>query len=332
MGRLQNPESEAVYASYMVRFVCFYLRVLADEEQRIIRFRQQHNTVAIDDDGNDDSNSDNDSDDSNSDSNNEKGSEADDDIAQPRRRTRSQQQVDMMNDARELFEQTRDQKSHAIRLWDALDSSDRAGQMEALIASISSFNFTEYHPVALSTGLIQFLAVLGIDSEMARLQTAKNCSYMLAGMLYCMRVIALTKLLPASQRETQTIDSCSQFLSMRHKYLADGTFTLMSEVLNMLAYGKYVGLTAGNSGNAYWSEDKKTFYLNSQPILVSCFCKTVQDLVVETSEKLWELCWINDRKDRVALDLKQVVDDVTFTKRRTSFVDAPGNNLPDGHT
>jgi hypothetical protein len=32
LARLQNPESQAVYASYIVRFVCFYLRVIADEE------------------------------------------------------------------------------------------------------------------------------------------------------------------------------------------------------------------------------------------------------------------------------------------------------------
>jgi hypothetical protein len=47
-----------------------------------------------------------------------------------------------------------------------------------------------YHPVALSTGLVQFLAVLGIDPDMARLRTAKNYSYMLAGMVYCTQVIA----------------------------------------------------------------------------------------------------------------------------------------------
>jgi hypothetical protein len=87
--------------------------------------------------------------------------------------------------------------------------------MEALLALISSFIFTEYYPVALSTGLVQFLAVLGIDLEMACLRTAKNYLYMLAGTVYCMRVIALEKLLPASQRETQMIDSCNYFLSMR---------------------------------------------------------------------------------------------------------------------
>ena len=132
--------------------------------------------------------------------------------------------------------------------------------MEALLASISSFIFTTYHPVALSTGLVQFLAVLGIDPDMARLRTAKNYLYMLAGMVYCTRVIAASQLLLGSRRDTQTEQDCDYLMEMRHKYLVDGTFTLMSAMLSLLAYGKFIGLMAGNSGNAYWSEDKQTFY------------------------------------------------------------------------
>jgi hypothetical protein len=41
LARLQNPENQTVYASYVVRFVCFYLRVLTDEEQRTVRSTQQ---------------------------------------------------------------------------------------------------------------------------------------------------------------------------------------------------------------------------------------------------------------------------------------------------
>jgi hypothetical protein len=36
------------------------------------------------------------------------------------------------------------------------------------------------------------------------LQTAKNYLYMLAGMAYCVRVLALEKLLLEGQRDTQT--------------------------------------------------------------------------------------------------------------------------------
>jgi hypothetical protein len=34
----------------------------------------------------------------------------------------------------------------------------------------------------------------------------------------------------------------------------------MSEMISLLAYGKHIGLSAGNSGNAYWSKDKQVFY------------------------------------------------------------------------
>lgn len=41
MARLQNPASQTQYASYRVRSVCFFLCVLADEEQQIVRFEQR---------------------------------------------------------------------------------------------------------------------------------------------------------------------------------------------------------------------------------------------------------------------------------------------------
>ena len=35
MARLQNPESQARYARYMVKFVCYVLRFVADAEARL---------------------------------------------------------------------------------------------------------------------------------------------------------------------------------------------------------------------------------------------------------------------------------------------------------
>ena len=101
--------------------------------------------------------------------------------------------------------------------------------------------------------MIQFLAVLGYDTDTDRLRTAKNYSYMLAGMVYCVRVIAAEKLLPGSQRSTQTEQDRDRFLEMRHKYLADSSFSPISEIISMLRYSKHVRLNAGNSGNAHWS-------------------------------------------------------------------------------
>ena len=104
--------------------------------------------------------------------------------------------------------------------------------------------------------------------------------------MYCVRVIAAEKLLPGSQRSTQTEQDRDRFLEMRHKYLADGSFSPMSEMISMLGYGKHVGLNAGNSGNAHWSQDKQTFYLHGRPIAISRFRKIAQDLLAETEQML----------------------------------------------
>ena len=128
--------------------------------------------------------------------------------------------------------------------------------------------------------------MLRIDVDTGCLQTVKNYLYMLAGMVYCVQVLALKKLLLEGQRDTQTEEDYNSFLATRHKQLADGTFSLMSEMISMLAYGKHIGLTAGNSGNAYWLEDKQTFYLNGRPIVIRRFCKMAQDLLAETEQML----------------------------------------------
>jgi hypothetical protein len=179
-------------------------------------------------------------------------------------------------------------------------------------------------------GLVQFLAVLGIDGGMGCLRTAKNYLFMLAGMVYCVRVLGLEMLLLARGRDGQTEADRDNFMDMRKKYLADGSFSPMSEMINLLAMGKHIGLNAGNSGNAYWLQDKETFYLNGRLIVMARFCKMAQDLVAETVEMLWALCWVDRLQDWFAIKLEEVVDDVAFTKRGMLFVESPGNRLAGG--
>ena len=93
--------------------------------------------------------------------------------------------------------------------------------------------------------------MLGINIDTGRLQTAKNYLYMLAGMVYCVQVLALEKLLLRGQRDRQTEEDCNSFLATQYKQLADSTFSLISEIISMLAYSKHIRLTASNLGNAY---------------------------------------------------------------------------------
>jgi hypothetical protein len=64
-------------------------------------------------------------------------------------------------------------------------------------------------------------------------------------------VLRVKKLLPAAERDEQTKDNCDRFLEMRKKHLADSLYSLMSEMISLLAYRKHAALNKGNAGNAY---------------------------------------------------------------------------------
>jgi hypothetical protein len=101
------------------------------------------------------------------------------------------------------------------------------------------------------SSLIQYLAVLGIDTQTNRLRTAKNYSYILASVIYCTRVLAIEKLLPVVGREEQTEEERDRFLDMRKKYLADGSYSPMSAIISLLAYSKHAAIIEGNASNIY---------------------------------------------------------------------------------
>jgi hypothetical protein len=128
---------------------------------------------------------------------------------------------------------------------------------------LTLFFFTLTGNKPFSSGLVYFLAVLGINSDANRLRTAKSYLYMLAGVAYCMRVLSVEKLLLSARRKEQTNKDQQRFLQHRERYLANSSYSLISEVLSLLAYSKHVALAASNLGNACWSKDKKIFYLHS---------------------------------------------------------------------
>lgn len=325
IARLQNAESQAVYASYMKRFVCFYLRIIADEECRVNKFNLQRSRGSPEIES---------SESDRSDSEYEEHEDSSEEAALQRRRRRQKQgRQDMMKDARELFRFTKEQHMQAIRLWTMLDSDSREAQVDALLDSLSSFIFVNYtsQPLA-ECGLVQFLAVLGIDMDSKRLRKAKDYSYMLAGLVYCVRVLSIEKILPANRRDNQTDNDRDRFLAMRKRYLVDGSYSPMSTIISLLAYGKSIALSAGNSGNAYWSWDKKTYYLNGRPISVERFCSMAQSMVADVTEQLWQLCWVDRVEDRFSIDLAQIADDLSFTTRGMSFVSEARNCLSNGLT
>jgi hypothetical protein len=64
-------------------------------------------------------------------------------------------------------------------------------------------------------------------------------------------VLGVEKLLPAEERDKQTKDNCNSFLKMRKKHLANSLYSLISEIISLLAYSKHAALNKGNAGNVY---------------------------------------------------------------------------------
>ncbi|KAL5372453.1 hypothetical protein PMIN06_012138 [Paraphaeosphaeria minitans] len=310
IARLQNPESQARCTGYLVIFVCYVLRIIADEEAGGGRSSSK----------NEDSE---DSDDTAHSDSSEEGSQA--------HPSRQRAKVDLIKDARELFRWQGQQKALASMLWQMLDEENEEAQLSALLQMLSAFIFTSYIRSPFECGLVHFMAVLGFDAEMGRLRTAKNYAYMVAGIVYCVRVIGVKYLLPSALREEQGAGERDRFLVMRRQFLADGSFSPMSQLISLLAYGKFVSMNAGNTGNAFWSEDKTIFYLHGKPIFVHHFQLMAQALLTELEDRLWgELLWIADPAQRFRIRLDLLRDDVTYTRRGMSFVTHGNNGLENG--
>jgi hypothetical protein len=102
LARLQNPKSQATYASYIVRIACFYLRIVAYKESRVDDLLSQRCQVvdSSDEASGEDAGTGREYNDS--EKGNNAGSSDNDDIT-PLRRLRKPVQIDKIKDAQELF-------------------------------------------------------------------------------------------------------------------------------------------------------------------------------------------------------------------------------------
>lgn len=318
LGRLQNRASQQRYAGYWKQFICYALRIARRGGPTWTAWVRRGYADTDTDAGTDD-----DTDDGSS-----SGGSQDE-------REGAQGEVDVFADASRLFKWNAETRLYGAQLLEALEAPlPERHQMRLLERLTKAFIF---HSGSLDkqpfdSPLVHFLAVLGIDQHACRLRRAKEYSYMLAGLVYCVRVLGAELRLPSSERDQQGERELQEFLETRREYLADGSYSAMSVMLSLLAYGKHVALNTGNEGSTSWSADRRTFYLHGRPIVISRFQQMARGVVDDAEELLWrELMWEEGGpKERFAVALEDIVDDVTFTKLGVSFVSQKGNGLSEG--
>ncbi len=120
--------------------------------------------------------------------------------------------------------------------WQAVD------QTKALLQFYDSLIFQRVRGDVFRSAVLHFPAVLGINEEIGRLRRANDFSYILAGVVYCVRVMAVEIILPSAERDDQDEEDDRRFQQVRAEYLADGSYSVMSKMLSMLTYGKHLAM------------------------------------------------------------------------------------------
>jgi hypothetical protein len=67
-------------------------------------------------------------------------------------------------------------------------------------------------------------------------------------MVYYIQVIVAEIILPSEEREAQDNKDNKRFKQTRDNFLADGTYSIMSKALSILAYGKSIAISHSNAG------------------------------------------------------------------------------------
>jgi hypothetical protein len=305
MARLQNRESQARYSGYVKRLVCYSLRVLQSVDGidgiEVIGINGEDEWFNV---------------------------EAMDITEEGHVEGQTEGPPDPMADARRLFKWKDGQKEKGRAVLRSMEGGDEdSAQLSTLLAFVETFVFSKVYHEPFDCPTVHFLAVLGIDEENDRLRTGNDYSYRVAGLVYCFRVVASEALLPSERRATQGPDDFEAFLEQRRQYLTDGSMSVMSTMISLLAYGKYLAMNHGNTGAIFWEKEDKVMKLHGMRIVMDKVKSMVERSITDAEDLLWERLLWTEGADRFEMDINALEDDMSFRKRGSYFVTNRQNRL-----
>jgi hypothetical protein len=159
------------------------------------------------------------------------------------------------------------------------------------------------------------------------LRTGNDYSYRVAGLVYCFRVFALETILPADQRAAQGLNDFEAFLEQRKQYLTDGSMSVMSTMISLLAYSKYLAMNHGNAGAIFWEKEDWVMELHGMRIVMDKVKSMVDRAVADAEDLLWERLLWTEGGSRFEMDINALEDDMSFRKRGSYFVTDRQNRL-----
>ena len=97
--------------------------------------------------------------------------------------------------------------------------------------------------------------------------------------------------------------------------MADGSMSVMGEMLSLLAYGKTIAKNFHAQGKVHWTHDGAGVALSSIHFLVHGFKHMARSALDDCEDYMWrDLMWAGRKQDRFVKDLDDIADDMTIKK------------------
>ncbi|KAG6019016.1 hypothetical protein E4U19_007669 [Claviceps sp. Clav32 group G5] len=183
------------------------------------------------------------------------------------------------------------------------------------------------HPVLLVPNpVIHFMAIRGINANLGTLREAQDYSYILAGLVYCGRVISLELLLPS--KGLRGIPEIQKFRHQRRKFLQDGSMGVLPSMISLLAYAKSIVNNYSNLDSIFWAEGNCVMVFKGARLAMDNFRAMLENAIHEAEDLLWLTLMSTPREtDRIELNTNNLTDDMSSREIGCSFVDHPKNSL-----
>ena len=137
--------------------------------------------------------------------------------------------------------------------------------------------------------LVYYSGILGFNKEGGTWRQPEHYTNILAGILWCMRVLVLEYALPTGSRDRLAQDEITplqRFKLVRDEFLVEETECPFATLHTLMNYGFIVGKDAiGNTG-VNWSADGEVLYIRGNEIRMTDWKRFLHELMLKAEEKL----------------------------------------------
>ena len=103
--------------------------------------------------------------------------------------------------------------------------------------------------------------------------------------------------------------------------------SVISTMISLLAYGKYLAMNHGNAGAIFWEKEDRVMQLHGMRIVMDKFKDMVSRSITDAEDLLWERLLWTEGANRFEMDINALEDDMSFRKRGSYFVTNRQNRL-----